>query len=180
MVDSAMEIGRLKSCGIVALLLFAGVYTCAHQVLEHRAEYPGGVRFEGFARNTFGSRYMRATWRRPYPETTPLPDVSLHVNGRAYKLSELTKDLLGEFGGGRTSVRLIDARGIRFSYRFEDERLMSFALESLGRPKGPEERDVEAVSLSIGDGQPFIVPITSGELRRRAGRPKRTYIKFVQ
>ena len=175
-----MDIRRLRSCFVVIALLFVGVYTYAHKISEHRAQYPGRVTFIGHPRNIFGSRYMRVPWRQPLPQTRPLPDVTLHVDGRPYKLSELTPELMDELSGVRMRGRLVDAEGKRFSYRFEEGRLIWFSMGSMGSPKEPADRNAEAVSLSIGDGQPFTVPITNRELTRRAGRPKSTYLTSGQ
>jgi hypothetical protein len=175
-----MGSSRLKSSAVVVFLLVAGVYTCAHKISEHRAVYPGQVTFIGHPLNIFGSRYTRATWRQPLPEVIPLPDVTLHVDGRAYKLSELTPELTDELSGVRVKGRLSDARGSRFSYAFEEGRLIRFSFKRLSGSEQASNNNVETVYLSIGDGEPFAMPITNRELRRRAGRPVRTYLTSGQ
>ncbi|HUW62527.1 MAG TPA: hypothetical protein VMZ06_16090 [Candidatus Bathyarchaeia archaeon] len=171
--------GRMRSWLVVIVLLCVGVYTCAHKTSEHRAEYPGRMTFAGRPRNIFGSTYTRAFWRLASSKGT-LPDVTLHVDGRPYKLFALTPEFMDELSGGRMKGRLVDAEGKRFSYRFEQGRLVWFSLGSMGEPQEPPDRNAETVSLSIGDGLPFTVPITDRELTRRTGRPKSTYLTSGQ
>ena len=172
---------RLKSSVIVAVVLCGGVYTCASKVSEHRADYPGRVTFVGRPRNIFGSTYTRAfMWRRA-TDTRPLPDVTVHVDGRAYKLSNLTPELMKELGGYAPEGRLTDAEYNTFVYRFEGGRLTGFSWESGGwADEPPPNQNAETLALSIGEGQPFVLPITHRELVRRAGRPKSTYLTSGQ
>ena len=176
-----MQRGKLKSCLGVVVVLCLGGYTCAHKISEHRARYPGNVTFTGHPLKIFGSRYMRAFMRRGANDASPLPDVTVHVDGRPYKLSDLTEELVKELGSSAPNGRFRDPDYNSFSYRFEERRLTGFSVSSGGWSDTPApDANVESVALSIGDGPSFTLPITHRELVRHAGRPDSTYLTSGQ
>ena len=175
-----MKRNRLTRSLVIAALLWTGVYSCARKISEHRADYPGRLTFIGRPSGYFGSVYTRVyMWRSP-ADTTALPDVRLHLDNRIYSLSSLTPELAVGLGGSLPKGRLCDAQRNKMAYRFEEGRLTWFSFEAGGGTAQPPEKHAEALSMSIGGGRPFQLPITYWQLVRYAGRPTSTYITSGQ
>ena len=170
---------------IVGLLVFvvpsAGVYSCANLICQHRADYAGSITFIGRSQNVFGSVYTRVhMWRDP-ADTTPLPDVTVHVDGAKYRLDSFTTELVQGLGAGPEQGNLVDDNENVFRYRLTNGKLSYFCFENASRPGKPASKgNVSSVALAFGERQPFTMPITHRHLLHSAGKPDRTYLNFAQ
>jgi hypothetical protein len=158
----------IAALGVLAWIAF-------RSVAQFRATYPGPVTFIGHADGAFGTEYYRAyMWRTP-TDQSPLPDTAVYLKGTRYALSELTDELLQSLGGTAHEGGLKDAADFYFQYRFENGRLTYFALypSHAALPPAPETPESDRFYIQIGDGPPFVLPVSQSQLVGYAGKPMR-------
>lgn len=158
-----------------AALLCVAAWIPLRGLLQYRAIYPGGLTFIGQAEGPFGIRYDRVyCWRAP-DDTSPLPEATIHLRGSQHRLDELTLDLLRGLGGWGEVGAVRDADGVQLDYRFEHGRLTYF---SLGTAAPPRQAMPDAGNgrfhLQVGEGTPFLLPLSHRHLKACAGAPERT------
>lgn len=167
----------------IVLATLAAVGVGCRQAMQHRAIYPGGLKFVGVADGLFGSRYNRVfLWRDP-DDTEALPAFTLHVEDRTVPLASLTPELIGGPHGPPGEGALYDSRGTLLKYRFEDGRLtwlsISTGVMPVGQPPGGNVMRGE-FALSKGAGGVVSLPVTSSALHGALGAPERTRLHFAQ
>ena len=119
-------------------------------------------------------------WRSP-DDTSPLPDVAVHIDARTYRLAELTPEIIQSLNGVLMEGSLVDAQHNRLGYRFLDGRLTWFSFSAPEQSGDPSpNRNADAMAMSIGQGQRFVLPLSSRELVSVAGDPTRAYLSFAQ
>lgn len=143
-------------------------------ILQYRAAYPGPVTFIGRADGMFGTEYYRVYMWRDGADSSPLPDVAVYLKGTPYALSAMTDDLMQSLGGTAREGGLKDAAGFYFQYRFENGRLIYFALypSRAALPQAPDEWRDDRFYIQVGDGPPFTFPVSHGQLVQYAGLPQ--------
>jgi len=160
---------------MVILGLCAPVWLFVRGILQARATYPGGLTFIGVAEGLFGTEYYRAfMWRDP-ADRSPLPDVTVYIEGIPYGLSELTDELMQSLGGTAHDGGLKDSADYYFQYRFENGRLTSLSLypSHPSLPPPPQDGRTDRFYIQVGEGPPFLLPVSQPELIRYGGRPER-------
>lgn len=166
---------------IVLLLVASGLYSCANLICQHRADYKGGVTFAGESQRVFGSVYTRVAMWRDAADTTPLPDITVHLGEEKFRLDEFTPEVVQKLGSSPTTGTFADSENNLFQYRFTDGRLTWFCLDRLRRSStSATSGNTSSVALSFGDGKPFVMPMKHKDLVRHAGKPERTYLHFAQ
>ena len=142
-------------------------------VLQFRASYPGGLTYIGQVKGALGTEYYRVYLWRTSAGRSPLPDLRVHLHGTPYALSELTEPLVRSLGGATPEGAPQDAAEYYFWYRFEEGLLTYQALYPAvsTRPPAPQEHQTDRFFLQMGDGPPFALPQSQGQLIANAGRP---------
>ncbi|GMV91107.1 MAG: hypothetical protein AMXMBFR82_08850 [Candidatus Hydrogenedentota bacterium] len=162
---------------LIALVVIAALGLLARvafrSVAQYHATYPGPVTFVGKADGAFGTQYYRAfMWRAP-ADQSPLPDVAIYVKGTRYALADLTDELMQSLGGTAHEGGLKDPAEFYFQYRFENGRLTYFSLFPSWNATPPSSAlsDPDRFFIQVGDGPPFTLPVSAGQLKHYAGEP---------
>jgi hypothetical protein len=143
-------------------------------ILQFRATYPGPITFIGRADGALGTEYYRVyMWRDP-SDSSPLPDVTVYLRGTPYALSALTDETVQSLGGTAGEGGLKDAADYYFQYRFENGNLTYFALypSHAALIAAPDEWRDDRFYIQVGDGPPFLFPVSHGQLVQYAGAPQ--------
>lgn len=163
------------------VLMCVGCYSCASMICQHRAEYDGRVIFVGQAKHLFGSLYTRVYLWRDATDTSPLPDVTVHLGDRKFTLDQFTVAEVVSLGRSPVQGSFMDKEHTLLQYRFTGDRLTWLSLENHSPARsGSPEGALSRVALSMGNGPPFVLPVTRKQLIQYAGKPKRTYLYFAQ
>lgn len=171
----------LVAVGVVCAVLVGGCWFVARGVVQHRAEYPGGLIFVGRADGPLGVRYERFYVWKPPGYTDPLPALTVYIDDAPHPLAELTAEDMTALGGSRNDGGLFDAQGNVLRYRFEGGRPTYFSIDTANRVRpGPGDNVRPGIfRVSIGGGEPFALPATHRDLVRHAGKPLDTYWYFA-
>lgn len=170
------EPGRARLTVIVAIIAVilagaGGLWLAARNALQFRAYYPGDLVFVGYAHGLFDTRYHRLfMWKAPNYQDA-LPDLSFHIEGRTYRLDELTENTVNALGGQLPAGGIYDEKGNILGYRFEGGRLTWVSLTSEFRPPNPDLVGKPGSNVhpgefyvSIGASPPFRLPVTYRQL----------------
>ncbi len=179
--------GDLRIIAAVATVpVVAGCWVGARTMLQFRAYYPGSLTFVGNANGLFGARYVRFFMWKPPDYTDALPDLTLHVDGQPYAVTDLTEEAFTSLGGTVPEGGIYDTLGNVIKYRFENGRLTWISLTPPFRPTSKERTATTGGNIrpgvfhiSLENGPPFPLPVTLSELRAWAGTPVSTGISFA-
>lgn len=159
---------------VIAALGLLG-WLAFRSIAQFHAVYPGPVTFVGHADGVFGAEYYRVFMWRDAADQSPLPDAAVYLKGTRYALPDLTDELMQSLGGTAHEGGLKDAADFYFQYRFENGRLTYFALypSHVTLPPAPVTPDSDRFYIQIGDGPPFVLPVSQSQLVGYAGKPMR-------
>jgi hypothetical protein len=161
---------------VVIAALGAFAWFAFRGIAQFRATYAGSVTFIGHADGVFGTQYYRVFMWRDAADQSPLPNVAVYLKGTRYVLADLSDELMQSLGGTAHEGGLKDAADFFFQYRFENGRLTYFSLypSHTTLPPAPESPESDRFYIQIGDGPPFVLPVSQSQLVRYAGEPLHT------